>query len=192
MHAKRGRPRNVETQHAILAAAYGLLLETGLGSVTVEKIAERAGVSKATIYKWWPNKAAVIMDGYLYAASERLPVPDTGNAYEDIRRHVGHLIQFLLSPEGRMITEIVGEGQLDPALAEAYRTRYFRPRRAEASQLFERGIGRGELRGDLDIGLCIDLIYGPLFYRLLLTGDTLNDTYAQEVLSLVWPGIRAE
>lgn len=101
------------------------MLKTGFGAVTVEKIAEQAQVSKATIYKWWPNKAAVVMDGYLYAANARLPIPDTGSAKEDILIHAGTLAQFLTSWEGKVITELIGEGQSDTGLAEAYRSRYF-------------------------------------------------------------------
>ena len=97
MTAKRGRPRNMETQNAILTASYELLLEHGFGTVTIEKIAERAQVSKATIYKWWPNKGAVIMDGYMSAATARLPVPDTGSVLEDIRIHASNLVRFLTS-----------------------------------------------------------------------------------------------
>ncbi len=74
VQVKRGRPRNVETQKAILTASYELLLEDGFETVTVDKIADRAKVSKATIYKWWPNKAAVVMDGFLSAAAARLPL----------------------------------------------------------------------------------------------------------------------
>ncbi|WP_405107890.1 TetR/AcrR family transcriptional regulator [Paenibacillus sp. FSL K6-1217] len=188
MEKKRGRPRNTEAKNAILNASYELLLETGFGAVTVEKIAEHAQVSKATIYKWWPNKAAVVMDGYLYAANARLPIPDTGSAKEDILIHAGTLAQFLTSREGKVITELIGEGQSDAGLAEAYRSRYFGPRREEARKLFERGIARGELKQGLDIGSCIDLIYGPIFYRLLLTG---GDMSADSVRSLVLLALQA-
>jgi AcrR family transcriptional regulator len=191
MCAQRGRPRNPETQNSILQAAYNLLLEQGFGAVTVEKIAELAGVSKATIYKWWPNKAAVVMDSYLAAAAERLPLPDTGSVHEDIRIHATHLTKFLTSREGKIITEIVGEGQMDAGLAEVYQTRYFQPRRQEARQLLERGVKRGELDETLDLGLCTDLIYGPIFYRLLVTGEPLTEKYVEELARHAFKGIAA-
>lgn len=109
MSGKRGRPRNLETQHAILNTSYELLLEHGFGAVTIEKIAEQAQVSKATIYKWWPNKAAVVMDGFMHAASARLPIPDTGKVTEDILLHVSNLVRFMTSREGQIITELIGE-----------------------------------------------------------------------------------
>lgn len=189
--SKRGRPRDPKTQQAILSASYDLLLEVGFGAVTVEKIAERAGVSKATIYKWWPNKAAVVMDGFLSAASARLPVPDTGDVFDDIQIHAVNLTRFLLSKEGKIITALVGEGQFDPGLAEAYRKRYFQPRRQEAKGILEKGIRRGQLRETLDVGLGVDLLYGPILYRLLVTGEPLDDDYVRRLVTSGFEGIRA-
>lgn len=189
---KRGRPRDPKTQQAILSASYDLLLEVGFGAVTVEKIAERAGVSKATIYKWWPNKAAVVMDGFLSAASARLPVPDTGDVFDDIQIHAVNLTRFLLSKEGKIITALVGEGQFDAGLAEAYRKRYFQPRRQEAKGILEKGIRRGQLRETLDVGLGVDLLYGPILYRLLVTGEPLDDDYVRRLVTSGFEGIRAQ
>ncbi|PQP83791.1 TetR family transcriptional regulator [Paenibacillus sp. PCH8] len=190
MTAKRGRPRNMETQNAILTASYELLLEVGFGAITIEKIAERAQVSKATIYKWWPNKGAVIMDGYMSAATARLPVPDTGSVFEDIRIHASNLVRFLTSREGKVITQIIGEGQSDPGLADEYRTRYIQPRRREAWGILEKGVERGELKKGLDIGLYIDLIYGPVFYRMLVTGEPMDDMIVPELLNALFGGIK--
>lgn len=192
MSTKRGRPRNLETQNAILAASYDLLLEQGFGSVTVEKIAERAGVSKATIYKWWPNKAAVVMDGFLTASTARIPVPDTGSVSQDLVIHVTRLVQFMTSREGNVIKELVGEGQVDAGLAETYRSRYFRPRRLEASKIIERGIRRGELKDQLDLELCLDQIYGPIFYRLLILSDELDENYVENLVRWVLEGLAAK
>ncbi|MEW9699539.1 TetR/AcrR family transcriptional regulator [Paenibacillus sp. SI8] len=191
MNGKRGRPRNVEAQKSILSASYELLLENGFQAVTVDKIADRAQVSKATIYKWWPNKAAVVMDSFLYAATARLPVPDTGSALDNILIHATNLTRFLTSREGIIITELLGVGQFDSGLAEAYRTRFFQPRRLEARSLLEKGIQLGELKKDLDIGICIDLIYGPIFYRLLVTGETLDEPYVHHLVNYAFEGIRS-
>ncbi|KOS27145.1 TetR family transcriptional regulator [Bacillus anthracis] len=189
MQGKKGRPRNIETQKAILSASYELLLESGFKAVTVDKIADRAKVSKATIYKWWPNKAAVVMDGFLSAAA-RLPVPDTGSALNDILTHATSLANFLISREGTIINELVGEGQFDSKLAEEYRARYFQPRRLQAKQLLEKGMKRGELKENLDVQLSIDLIYGPIFYRLLVTGEKLDDSYVHDLVINAFEGIR--
>lgn len=189
MEKKLGRPRSEKTKNAVLSAAYELLLENGFGAVTIEKIAERAGVSKATIYKWWPNKAAVIMDAFFDAAVVKLPVPDTGSVINDMITQVNNLANFLISPEGKVINEIIAEGQSDLKLAEAYRTMYFKPRRLDSRYILERGISRGELKEDLDIELVIDLIFGPLFYRLLITGDEINKDFVDNTVSYVLKGV---
>jgi len=192
LEKKKGRPRNAETEKAILAASYDLLLENGLGAVTVEKIAERAKVSKATIYKWWPNKAAVVMDSFLSAAMSRLPVPDTGSVINDIVIQVTNLARFLTSREGQVINEVIAEGQSDLKLAEEYRSRYFNPRRLESRRILERGVQRGELKKELDIELSIDLIYGPLFYRLLITGEKLDDAFIKILIEYAFEGIKSK
>lgn len=178
------------TEKAILAAAYELLLENGFGTVTVEKIADRAQVSKATIYKWWPNKAAVVMDSFLSAAMSRLPVPDTGSVIKDIVVQVTNLARFLTSREGKVINELIAEGQFDTKLAAEYRLRYFNPRRQDSLRILERGVKRGELKPELDLELCIDLIYGPLFYRLLVTGETLDDVFIETLINYAFEGIK--
>lgn len=189
MEKKLGRPRSEKTKNAVLSAAYDLLLENGFGAVTIEKIADRAGVSKATIYKWWPNKAAVIMDAFFDAAVVRLPVPDTGSVISDMIIQVNNLANFLLSQEGKVINEIIAEGQSDLKLAETYRTMYFKPRRLDSRYILERGISRGELNKDLDIELVMDLIFGPLFYRLLITGDEINKDFVEHIVRYILKGV---
>lgn len=190
MEKKLGRPRSEKTKNAILSAAYDLLLENGFGAVTIDKIAERAGVSKATIYKWWPNKAAVIIDAFFDAAVVRLQVPDTGSTIDDMIIQVNNLAKFLTSREGRVINEIIAEGQFDQKLAETYRIIYFKPRRLDSRHILERGISRGELKADLDIELVIDLIFGPLFYRLLITGDEVDEAFIKSMINYVFEGIK--
>lgn len=190
MEKKLGRPRSEKTKQAILSAAYKLLLGNGFGAVTVEKIAERAGVSKATIYKWWPNKAAVVMDAFFDAAVVRLPIPDTGSTINDMIIQVNNLAKFLISREGKVINEIIAEGQFNQKLAEAYRAIYFKPRRLDSRYILERGISRGELKEDLDIELVIDLIFGPLFYRLLITGDMVDEAFIKDLINYAFKGIK--
>lgn len=192
MDKKIGRPRSEETKKAILTAAYGLLLEKGFNTITVEGIAERAGVSKATIYKWWSNKAAVVLDGFFAATESMLQVPDTGSVREDLFIQANNLANFITSPKGKVITELIAEGQFDTNIAEEYRIRYFNPRRLISQNIIERGIERGELKKDIDIELSIDLIFAPLFYRLLITGGTVDTAYVKSLISYAIMGLSAE
>ncbi|SMC16821.1 transcriptional regulator, TetR family [Clostridium acidisoli DSM 12555] len=190
MDKKLGRPRSEKTKTDILTASYDLLIENGFDSVTVEKIAERAGVSKATIYKWWPNKASVVMDGFLNATSVTLPIPDTGSTIDDMFIQVNNFVEFIMSRKGNVITEIIAQGQLDSKLADIYRNAYFKPRRNISKQILERGILRGELRKDLNMELSIDLIWGPVFYRLLITGEVLDDIFVRNLINYAFEGIK--
>lgn len=190
MEKKLGRPRSEKTKTDILTASYDLLIENGFAAVTVEKIAERAGVSKATIYKWWPNKAAVVIEAFLNATSQKLPIPDTGSTIEDMFIQVNNFVKFLMSRKGNVLSEIIAEGQFDPKLADIYRKAYFKPRRSISKQILERGISRGELRKDLNMELTIDLIWGPVFYRLLITGEVIDDIFVKNLMNYVFEGIK--
>jgi AcrR family transcriptional regulator len=189
MDKKLGRPRSEKTKSDILNASYELLIEKGFAEITVEKIAERANVSKATIYKWWANKAAVVMDGFLNATSVELPIPDTGSTINDMIIQVDNFAKFLTSRKGNVITEIIAEGQYDPKLADIYREAYFIPRRNISKQILERGISRGELCEDLNIEISIDLIWGPVFYRLLITGEKIDSAFVNQLVSYAFNGI---
>jgi AcrR family transcriptional regulator len=189
MEKRQGRPRSEETKNSILTASYELLLEKGFHAVTVDGIAQRAGVSKATIYKWWPNKAAVALDGYFAATELQLKVPDTGSVKEDLFIQVNNLAEFITSPKGKVITEMIGEGQFDSKVAEEYRIRYFNPRRLISRHILERGMERGELRKDLDLELSIDLIFSPLFYRLLITGEKIDSDFVRSLISNALMGL---
>jgi AcrR family transcriptional regulator len=189
---KIGRPRSEKTKKAILDASYELLITNGFPSITVEGIAEKAGVSKATIYKWWPNKAAVVLDGFFAATELMLEVPDTGSAKEDLIIQAINLAAFLTSPKGRVITELIAEGQTDEKVAKEYRNRYFNPRRLISRHILERGIERGELSKDLNIELSIDLIFAPLFYRLLITGEKVDSTFVEQLIGYAFAGLDAK
>lgn len=192
MDKKIGRPRSEKTRQAILTASYDLLLLNGFHSITVEGIAERAGVSKATIYKWWPNKAAVVLDGFFAATESMLEVPDTGSAKEDLLVQVSNLAAFLTSSKGNVIKELIAEGQSDENVAKEYRNRYFNPRRLISHHILERGMERGELKKDMDIELCIDLIFAPLFYRLLITGENVDSAFVEQLIFYAFAGLNGE
>jgi AcrR family transcriptional regulator len=188
--ANKGRPRSEKAKKAILDAAYALLLEKGFHAITIEEIAKQAGVSKATIYKWWPNKAAVAADSFFAASTENFPLPDTGSCEEDLFNQANQLSRFLATDKGRIITELIAEGQFDADVANAYRSRYFKPRRSISRKILEQAIVRGELPDDLDLELCIDLIFAPLFYRLLITGAETDSAFLKDLISYAFNGIR--
>jgi AcrR family transcriptional regulator len=186
-----GRPRSERAHRAILQAANELLESEGFAAVTVEAIAERAGVSKATVYRWWPNRAAVVMDGFLSIVSSEVPFPHTGHAREDIRIHMCRLAEAFSGKIGRTVAALIAEGQSDPELAEALRSRWLSVRRAEAREILELGIERGELREDLDPEVAVDVLYGPIYYRMLVGHAPLDDDFADALADHVFAGLAA-
>jgi AcrR family transcriptional regulator len=159
--------------------------------VTVEAIAERAGVSKATVYRWWPNRAAVVMDGFLSIVSSQVPFPHTGRAREDIRIHMRRLAEAFSGKIGSTVAALIAEGQSDPELAEALRSRWLSVRREEARDILELGIERGELRDDIDPEVAVDVLYGPIYYRLLVGHAPLDNDFADALADHVFAGLAA-
>jgi AcrR family transcriptional regulator len=186
-----GRPRSERAHRAILQAANELLESEGFAAVTMEAIAERAGVSKATVYRWWPNRAAVVMDGFLSIVSSEVPFPHTSHAREDIRIHIRRLAEAFSGKIGRTVAALIAEGQSDPELAEALRSRWLSVRRAEAREILELGIERGELREDLDPEVAVDVLYGPIYYRMLVGHAPLDDDFADALADHVFAGLAA-
>jgi AcrR family transcriptional regulator len=190
-HTKhKGRKRSAAAEAAILTATSELLAEKPLGEVTAEAIAERAGVSKATIYKWWPNKNRVALDAFLSRSRTEIPSSDTGSALRDFTEQLVAAARFYTSSGGRMLREFIAEGQNDPELLALYREQFLRPRRQAVRELWERGVARGEIRPDLDADLVVDLIFGPMFYRLLVGHGSLADADAEAIVTAVFQGLQ--
>jgi AcrR family transcriptional regulator len=184
-----GRPRSEQSHAAVLRATSELLHEIGLRAMTTEQIAARSGSSKATIYKWWPNKYAVAVDAFFSEMQADSPDPDTGSAHEDFRSWLRGLFHFYAGPSGWVFAQLVGEAQFDPEVAGVLRDGLIRTRRAVLETVWDRGVTRGELRADVDRDVGIDLIIGPALYRLLTSRGTLDDTAADAIVDAAMSGM---
>lgn len=163
----------------------------GFTAVTVEEIADRAGVSKATIYRWWPNKAAVMTESFLeLTIPDDAPV-DTGSVREDIRLRLRGLARVLAGRGGRFIAALIAESQTDAEVAEALRVNWIAARRRETRFLLRRGIERGELRPDLDLEVAIDALYSPVYWRMLTGYAPLSDEFVDGLAEHVIEGLCA-
>ena len=183
-----GRPRCPTTHQAILDAANNLLDEIGFTNMSLEGIAARAGVGKATIYRRWSNKASVVMDAFLAATAKEIAFPNTSSAREDIRRQMRSVVKVLNGPRGRTIATLIGVVQSDNELAEAFRTRFVAVRRGEAKAVVQRGIANGEFKPDMDLESVLDCLYGPLYFRLLIGHEKASAKYADQHVDLVLRG----
>lgn len=186
----RGRTRSKEAEEAVLEAAYALLSEQGLQATTVDAIAARSKVSKATIYKWWPNRAAIIMSAFRRESLVAIPYPDRLSLDVVIDRLLNMSEQFR-GPLGRMMAALIAEGQSDPALAEAFREGYIRARREEGVRIVKSSIADGIVR-DADPEVILDVLYAPLYYRLLVGHQTLTPKFVREYLDLAMHGVLSE
>ncbi|HEY7307064.1 MAG TPA: TetR/AcrR family transcriptional regulator [Bryobacteraceae bacterium] len=180
----RGRPRDEEAKTRILAAALEVLEEQGFANATTDAIAERASASKATIYRWWPNKAAVLVEALREAVAQELPFPNTGSLREDIHLQLRNFIKLLTGRRGRIFKAFVAAAQNDPEVSEAFRSVWVRPRRTDAKAGLERYRGLS-LRHEVDLELLMDVLYGPLYYRLLVGHAPLTQKYVDALAELV-------
>ena len=163
-----GRPRSETARVAILEAAGDLLLEGGLGATTIEGIAARAGVSKATIYKWWPSRGAIALDGLLARVQDSITIPEGAGTVDALIYQIDALVAIFLDPRsGPLMRAIASQVETDADMAAAVRERWLAPRRAIATQVVRAGMANGELRDDLDPELLMDMLYAPLYYRLI-------------------------
>lgn len=183
-----GRPRSEKARLAILRSALNLLSKNGFADLTIEEVAERAAVGKATVYRWWPNKGALIADAFAGSTIRHLHFPDTGSVYTDMSRQMRQLVKVFRGSRGRIVSAILAAGQNDHDLLAAFRDRFLWPRRQEAYATLERGIRRGELRKDVDPDLLLDSLYGPIYMRFLIRHDSLTPEFVNRLCALVLRG----
>ena len=187
---KRGRPRSEKARQAILEATAELLLLRGLDAVSMDAVAERAGVSKATIYRWWPSKEMLALDALLDWAAARAPARNTGSLRGDVLALLRPWVREIRSrPFGRAIAAFLNKAHSDPKFADAYRRHFVEPRRDAMRAVFARAAERGEVPADLDVEVALDLIYGAVYHRLLHGHAELSDRFARDVVDLALNGI---
>jgi AcrR family transcriptional regulator len=188
--AKRapGRPRSESARLSILRSTLKLLGQKGFPELTIEAVAAHAGVGKATVYRWWPDKAALIADAFANSATRNLHFPDTGSVSTDMSQQMRQLIKVFSSRRGRIVSAMLGAGQSDSSLIAAFRERFLMPRRQEAYATLRRGILRGELRKNVDMDLILDSLYGPIYMRFLIRHGNLTPEFVEGLCELTLSG----
>jgi AcrR family transcriptional regulator len=183
---RRGRPRSERARAAILGAAAELLLDQGVARVSMDGVAERAGVSKATIYRWWPSKELLALDALREWANVGVGEVDTGSLREDLLAGILPWVREIRErPFGDVVAAMLAKARVDAEFAEAYHAHFAEPRRAPGRAALGRAIARGEAPADLDVELVLDLIYGPIYHRLLQGPAPPTDRFARDVVDFV-------
>lgn len=183
------RPRVTD---AIAAAFFEELAESGYGQLSVDAIVRRAGVGKAAVYRRWATKKAMAIALISQVAVRDEPAPNTGSLRGDIAELVGRLSVLLGGPlVGRVILSVVSESGRDTELEAVLRESVEGPRRVNSAQMLHRAIARGELGPDVDIDLALDLIAGPLYWRMLVRRQGWNDGQLDRLVTAITAGILA-
>ena len=186
-----GRPRDARADSAILDATLRLVGSVGLGGLTMDAVAATAGVSKATIYRRWASKEALVLDAWMACFTDDT-IPDTGSLERDLVIILGglrdNITKGLLA---RVLPQMVAASQVNEELARAYR-QFVVGRRRRTSVVLNRAIERGELPAGMDLELAQDMLVGPLFYRTLLSGEVTDDDLVATVVQTVLAGMRAQ
>jgi AcrR family transcriptional regulator len=187
----RGRPRSAIADEAIRDAAVDLFAERGFEGVSVEDVAERAGVSRATIYRRYPSKVDLIVEAGACLSSDDIAFPDTGNLRDDLRGLARSLVKaFKDKPAGRVMPVMIFERRRYPELDAGYR-KFLNDRKTRTRRVLQRAVERGELPSDTDVGVMSSMLVGPIFHRLIITQEPLNDAFVDALVDALLRGFGA-
>ena len=160
-----------------------------MAGFTIEAVAARAGVGKATIYRWWPSKGALAAAAFLAETAPKITYPDTGSSLRDLISQLQLVVSVYGGAAGRVLSAIIAEGQHDPYTMSAFIDGYARPRRDDARRILQGGIDRGELRAGIDLEVAVDALYGPIYYRMLVPIGPLDATWVEALATSVLTGL---
>src|ERR1700739_2488162 len=188
---KRGRPRSEQADRAILQAAAEVLAERGLGGMSIEEVASRAGVGKTTIYRRWTSRGTLALDAFLAEFQGQQPLPDTGSLHDDLLSALPALVRAVTeSSDGPILASLIAEAQRDAGLAASWRERVVEPLRDQHKIMLDRAVARGEIPAETDYDVVLDLMFGAAYHRLLHGHQPLTDQFAQQGVRYVVAGLR--
>ncbi|KYG23626.1 transcriptional regulator [Bradyrhizobium sp. AT1] len=184
---RRGRPRSIETSNAILDSAYALMASTGLAATTIDAVARHSGVSKMTIYKWWPSREALLIDAFLQHAAQMLPLPpvSSGSPAARARRHAAAYAEALQGEFGKVQLAVISECISKTGSAELFYARYLQFRRDALVEMIAAGQNDGSILAEGPAEDLYDAIYGGLFYRYVFGIAPITPAYARNLVDLV-------
>jgi AcrR family transcriptional regulator len=182
--------RSERARQAIHAATAEMLASTSYDAITIEKIAAQAGVGKQTIYRWWPSKAAIIVDVWAEVIAPRVAFPDTGDLEADLRAQLARILDVLAEPVlGLNYMAVIADSQRDERLAADLSARIFAPRIADTKDRLRSAQAAGQMRDDIDVDTVIDLLYGGIFFRSLFRLVPLDRTQPEALVAALIRGI---
>jgi AcrR family transcriptional regulator len=184
MTGTRGRPRSADSRRAILHAALELCERDGYQDLTIKAIADMAGVGRQTVYRWWPDKASVLLEALVELADEHraLQVPRASvHVLTDVERLLTTVYELAKDVTGQALVGLMADAQRDPALSNRLQEAVIGPRRAALRALLQRGVDSGELVATVPLDLVVDFAFGAMWYRLLSHHAPVGAALAREV-----------
>lgn len=188
--SKAGRKRSDKARRAILEATLALLDEKGFVGLSVEGVAARAGVGKATIYRWWKSKAALAMEAFVEGVSDEVAFSHTESACEDLRAKINKVAALYHGQAGRILCEVIALGQSEPDVLTSLETEYLDRRREQIRNVLDRAIAQKEIRPDIDKDVVIEALYAPIFGKMLMKLRRFNREYINAHFDLIMRAIR--
>ena len=188
--------RSEESRRSILEATMKLLEDSGptgftVQKLSIERIAREAGVSKTTIYRWWSSKVAVVIDTFLDNHVARTPVRQDVPAIDALREHMASLAEVYAGNEGRLVAQLIGECQQDEVAMAEFKKHFWTPRALVVTSLVERAISEGSMRKDLDAPVVTELLYAPIYFRLLFQSGPLDAKATDSIMQAALEGLAA-
>lgn len=187
--ARKGRPRSEKSKKSILKATNSLLLHMSVQELSIEAIAKKAKVGKTTIYRWWPNKTAVIMEALSTQPGMQTPLPTPRNNAEAIQMQLEKLVRLLHSKNGETISQLFAEAQTDDKAQAIFENNFLSPLVDAIEYSVEQGQKDGELTNKYDVKTIVDLLCGPIFFRLMAHPADFNEnfmkSYPDEALRMI-------
>jgi AcrR family transcriptional regulator len=183
--APAGRPRSEATRRQILDAVISLLQDKSIQAISIEAIAREAEVSKATIYRWWESKASVVIDAFIEQHLVKTTLPRDLRPRDALEHHFRSLVNQYSGWPGRLVAQIIAEGQSDPNILRVFRERFHYGRRAVVREMLEQWKSGGDIPGDTNVELLMDLIYGPVYMRLMIGHAPLDENFAESHINYV-------
>lgn len=185
-----GRPRDESARTRIQQAAVELLIEDGFLTLTCDAIAQRAGTSKATIYRWWPNKVKVVIDAFIDTLSPQLPLRPADTLEDFVTNHIQQFIKAVNGQNGRLLAAILAAAQVVPEVHEAYLTHWFKPRRELLRKTLLQFQHSGQLSSKADIDAALDALFGALHFVLMVQRSRLKPSYTEQLTHILLQGIQ--
>lgn len=187
---KPGRPRSQKSRKAILEATRKLMAQMSMNELSIEAIAKKAKVGKTTIYRWWPCKAAVVIEAFMEQPHMQVIVPAEATARAEVICLLENMIRMVRGQNGRMLAGIIAESQSDPIVMEILYERFLKDRVGDLYDAVERGQKNGEFRA-IDLEIAVDMLMGPLFLRVLSGDNGIDDNFAARYPQQAVAGLRA-